>query len=247
MIIHASTAMEVLNAVSNLKEHSVVFCDVDDTLITPKSKTFRAPPYSQLIDWLKTLKDTAHVDYIDIISAWREQRRVILLDQNWPKIIKDIEKICPIYGLTKMDSGPFGRISSLEHWRYKELEGLGITFSPSPNITDIPSLYQGILMTGPYKKSEAITRYKEFVLTKNTKTIVMIDDRMESLDDISEFCDNKGFHFLGILFNGLQNFSDTVDPICANFQKNYLLIHKIWLEDDEVLDKIDRMAKNPKL
>ncbi len=238
MMTCASTAVSVLNHVKNLKGQAVVFCDVDDTLITPVSKTFRAPPYSQLIDWLKTLKNKAHTDYIDIISAWRQQRRVMLLDHDWPKIIQDIQTICPMYGLTKMDTGSFGRIVSLENWRYEELKKLGIVFSSSPTVMESPSLYQGILMTGPYKKSDAIERYKEFVLTKDTNTIVMIDDRQESLDDIAQFCDHKGFHFLGILFDGLKNFSTNIDPICANFQKNYLLTYKVWLEDDEILDKM---------
>ena len=53
-VIEASTISEFRETLFNLPEGTVIFVDVDDTLITPCSKTFRhSSPYRFLIDELK--------------------------------------------------------------------------------------------------------------------------------------------------------------------------------------------------
>lgn len=53
-IITAHTINEIRTALKNLPENTIIFVDVDDTLITPKSNMFRSDsPYRFLIDDLK--------------------------------------------------------------------------------------------------------------------------------------------------------------------------------------------------
>ncbi len=56
--IEAKTVQEVKIYLSALETRAVIFLDVDDTLITPISKVFRAKsPYRTLIDELKKERD----------------------------------------------------------------------------------------------------------------------------------------------------------------------------------------------
>jgi len=57
-----------------------IFLDVDDTIIIPKSKTFRAAPYNQMIDRIKDNKSN-YDNYEEIVSNWRLQRKVMLIDE----------------------------------------------------------------------------------------------------------------------------------------------------------------------
>lgn len=72
--------------------------------------------------------------YEQIVSNWRLQRKVMLLDNNWSNILKQLQDQYQVYGLTKMDIGKFGKIESMEEWRYQELKSLGISFSINDNL-----------------------------------------------------------------------------------------------------------------
>ena len=119
--------------------------------ITPISKTFRKLPYNKLIDDIKKDKNK-YKNYEEIISNWRLQRRVMLIDSDWSDILLALKKQYRVYGLTKMDTGKCGNIHSMEEWRYNELQSLGITFSddhtiPQGSINDA-SFYKGLFITG---------------------------------------------------------------------------------------------------
>ena len=49
-----------------------IFLDADDTIITSKSKTFKKPPYNQMIYRIKENKSN-YDNYEEIISNWRLQ------------------------------------------------------------------------------------------------------------------------------------------------------------------------------
>ncbi|MES2215105.1 MAG: hypothetical protein V4485_03690, partial [Pseudomonadota bacterium] len=54
----AHTATEVLEYVKDLPSDAVIFLDIDDTIITPKSKAFRAGAPHTIIDAIKKEKDS---------------------------------------------------------------------------------------------------------------------------------------------------------------------------------------------
>ncbi|CAK6514566.1 hypothetical protein [Rickettsia helvetica] len=53
--------------IKNAPADASIFLDVDDTLITPKSKTFKKPPYNQMIDRIKENKSN-YDNYEEIVS-----------------------------------------------------------------------------------------------------------------------------------------------------------------------------------
>ena len=241
--IEAKTAREFMNCLSDIPQNAIIFIDIDDTIITPVSKTFRKPPYNKLIDEIKKNKDK-YPNHVEIVSNWRLQRKVMLVDENWPLLLAQLKEKFSVYGLTKISIGEFGNIESMEKWRYQELKSLGIEF---PNRLNIPegtingaSFYKGLLMTGVNSKSQTILHYSQYL---KTNTMVLLDDREEYLEDVSQFCENHAIQFVGILFKGLEQFHDTPDPSIALFQKEYLIKYAEWLEDEEAISMIKQSKK----
>lgn len=236
--IKVKTAGEILSHIEDLQKDTVIFIDIDDTVITPASKTFRKPPYNKLIDDIKKHKDQ-YKNYAEILSNWRLQRKVMLVDKNWPDELAKMKNRFKVYGLTKMDSGSLGNIPSMERWRYNELRSLHIEFSES-NIADSyeagASFYKGIFMTGHNSKSATISYYLPYL--KEMKMLVMIDDRQEHLEDIEKFCTEHSIKFLGILFDGMANLDGEAGSAVAEFQKRYLIEHAEWLEDEEAKSRM---------
>lgn len=240
MITH--TVLEVQDALSRLKDGAVIFVDVDDTLITPQSKVFRTlSPYRFLIDDLK--KNRGQFSNFEmILSHWRLQRKTILVSEDWPVFINALKRTYPVYGLTKMESGTMGAIASMEKWRYEELAQKGIVFTPSYNGTTQETLvvgqpqgspalfYHGIFITGSFQKSDVL---HAFLKTQKPTQIVLIDDRLEHIQDGIQECRRHSLPFLGIFFKGMELLPGQPDPKVAEFQKQYLFEHAQWLEDEE--------------
>lgn len=237
--LEASSTSEIDLLLKNIKPDTVIFIDIDDTIITPLSTTFRAPPYNNLIDDIKKNKDL-YPNYEQILSTWRLERRIILLDQEWPAFINKTKQDFCVYGLTKMDTGKIGKIESLQDWRYKELYSYGIEFSklllPTPK-RETSLYYNGIFFTGSNSKSKTVELYLQDI--GDIKTLVLIDDRLEHLEDLRQFCTKNNIEFIGILFKGLESLEGIPNKQVYEIQKEYLVRDAKWLEDDEAIKKID--------
>jgi hypothetical protein len=244
-----NTATSVLNHLLSLPVGSIIFVDIDDTIITPLSNTFRAPPHNKMIDNIKNNKESYH-NYEEIISNWRLQRSVILVDETWPEIIEALKLQHKVYGLTKMDSGTIGNIPCMEEWRYNELKKLGIEFSDS-DVADVQYrntsiFYRGIFMTGTLSKSATVEKYKDFLGLESisAKQIVMIDDRLEWVQNVEEFAQRQNIGFIGILFDGIKNLSGEPDPKIADIQYRHLTEHSTWLEDADAAALLPIIAED---
>lgn len=246
--ITAYTLSEVQEALANLHEDAVIFVDVDDTLITPQSKMFRSTsPFRTLIDQIKQQRD--QIPKVEqILSHWRLQRKIMLVSDGWPLLIDTLKKSYPVYGLTRLETGKVGAIPSMEEWRYGELKGQAITFTPScPGITEgilvedsshpyPATFYKGIFITGSFNKSDVLSA---FLKTQHPSQIVLIDDRPEYLQDAIKECNHQSLPFLGILFKGVELIPGNPDPRIAEFQKEHLLEHAQWIEDEPAQQKTD--------
>lgn len=236
------TTDNIRDILSELQEDTIIFVDVDDTIITPQSKLFRwSSPYRYLIDDLKKNRDL-YPNYNDIISHWRSNRKTMLISDEWPNFLQNLQRRFKVYALTKMDSGQIGSIPSMEKWRHNELIGKGIHFTPHfQNVTEAQligddphknpaSFYEGIFITGAYPKSAIIQNY----LKENRPGhIVFIDDRPEYLQDVRQECQQHNIPFTGVHFKGMELLEGTPDSKVAEFQKHSLFEKCHWYEDEE--------------
>lgn len=242
--VKAHAAQEVYHHLQKLTGDRIVFLDVDDTLITPVSRSFRAihaGPVKNLIDEIKSSPEK-YPQFEDIISAWRLQRQIRLTDQAWPVVLKALKKQGPVYALTQMNTGPFGQIESMERWRHQELAHLDLLFSPSPGehrptapAKNYPAFYQGILMTGDKTKAETLQAFGAHL---KAPTFVMVDDRAHHLEDIGALCAKENKNFLGILYEEKLPLESPQDPKIYALQKTTLIEEKRWLEDEDALAEL---------
>lgn len=237
----ASSASKILKLIKNIPAEALIFLDVDDTIITPKSVTFRKPPYNQMIDRIKANKNN-YDNFEEIVSNWRLQRKVMLIDEEWAQVLNTLKNDYSVYALTQMNTGQFGNIDSVEDWRYKELKSLSIEFSDNEKLTifspakkDDAVFYKGIFITGNHSKSGTLAKFSKAL---QANFIVFVDNRKDHLKDVKEYCEKNKIGFLGILFDGLKNLSGEPDPKLAEFQEQYLIENAQWLEDTEACELI---------
>ena len=232
------SAQEVLEYMRFLPKDAIIFIDVDDTLITPISKTFHGTLSREMIDEIKEDK-LKYPNYAEIISNWRLQRKAMILDQDWPKVIREFRKEFRVYALTKLDSGHFGNIESMEKWRYSELKSFGLEFTSDLQEENIngASFYKGIFMTGPNSKGKTLQNFLEYL---SASMMVLVDDNVDYINDVASFCYDHSIDFIGILFRGLEQLKGRPDPRVVKIQREYLIKHAKWLEDDEAIKKIKK-------
>ncbi|XVN41837.1 MAG: DUF2608 domain-containing protein [Rickettsia endosymbiont of Argas persicus] len=232
----ASSASEILDLIKDIPDKALIFFDVDDTIITPKSVTFRKPPFNQMLDRIKANKSN-YDNFEEIVSNWRLQRKVMLIDEEWRQVLNILKKDYPVYALTQMNTGQFGNIPSMQKWRYEELKSLGIEFVDNEELAvyntakkDDATFYKGIFITGNHSKSGTLAKFSKDL---QASFIVFVDDREKHLEDVRDYCEKNKIGFLGILFDGLKNLSGEPNPKLAEFQERYLIENAEWLEDAE--------------
>ncbi len=200
----ASTVQQIKKNLSAFNcEKVLCLLDIDNTIITTKSD------FGKYIDELKRLNKAnsqyrAKID--NLICQWRIAREVILTDKSWPEFLKERTA----YGLTKMDTGTFSSIESMERWRYKELKTLSVEFTRTSPIDQVEynepktlnicdaTFFNGIFYTGNAKKGNIVAA----ILNRNKYDLVFFaDDRKSELADVEKACSKAKTPCLLIHFN----------------------------------------------
>lgn len=213
--------------------------DVDDTLITPQAMMFR--PSSPFCTFIDKLKKDAPPNLAETVSSWRLSRKIMLVEQEWPTIFEMLKnKGVTVIALTAMHTGTFGKISSMEHWRVNELKSIGLTFNPfAPDNIEIlidgeqpATLYQGILFTGSYLKSEVL---KSFIAKHGTPSkILFFDDRLPQIELLQELCKNMNIPYKGYHYQAVTKLPYKSSLDYGSIQTKSLLDNCQWLEDEDV-------------
>ena len=244
-IINAYNVSDLYEVFKDVPQDTFIFIDIDDTIITPVSHAFRTKsPYKTMIDELKA---SPHLfpNHERILSAWRLQRKVMLTDTSWPALLESLRRKYKTFALTKMESGHVGNISSMEEWRYTELQELNIFFTPE--LKDSAKIqeklfhknrsgifWKGIFITGSLKKSDVLEAIFSYHIPEK---VIFIDDREDQIEDVANACTRHAISFVGILYKGVSQIPGQTNHRLADFQKKYLLEKEIWLEDEEAQKK----------
>lgn len=169
-----------------------------------------------------------------------------------------------IIALTHFPSGKFGIIQSVEEWRFKMLESLGIVFTQTFN--GIPTgshvfkgkwtqriSYFGILFKksgifpspiGPVFHRGILIANKvnkgetlgAFLETTGLKPsrVVFYDDQEKNLKSIEDFCKERNIPFKGYLFKGAEKSRLPWDRELVLAQLKHLKKFNEWKNDDEI-------------
>ncbi len=235
---------------SHLTPNTIVLLDVDNTIIYPSDSFFAFnSEHNQFIDELKAFHN---IPTHDIVSSWRLQRQVSLMNVEWPVFLHNIHATnARVYGLTRMDTGTYGKMASVERWRASELRSMGLTFSAQPktekpeNLSSTlngPSFYDGIIFTGDFSKANSFQAFT----TKyniNIENIIFVDDREEHAIDLDNYGTEHGIPTLSIHWQYNKTIVATTCEKRARIQKDYLLNKQIWLSDAQA-EQIVQAQKN---
>ena len=199
---------------------------------------------SKYCTFLDTLKKEKPHNLSDILSSWRINRKTMLVEKKWPEILTNLIKNgVTVLALTQVNTGKFGKIASMEKWRADELTQLNLVFSPFAvdGIETIiahgepATLYKGILSTGSHTKVAVL----EAFITKYScpSKIVFIDDRLQQVEYLFEFCKSKNIPYQGIHYLGASQLPYDPDLDLGETQTQ-MILNQEWAEDEQINKKL---------
>ena len=201
--------------IKKINQDTLVIFDVDHVLIMPKDDyTRNRHPYRQIL-WREIVNRNSKQKIKMLQSIVTVSSKWCLMDPKILNILADLENnLIPSIALTSYGTGKLGIIESLEDLRIHELKSLGIDFvnlSPIKNKVlihelknehGIPMFKDGIIFTAELDKAiilDYILRNKNY----HPKKIIFIDDQLNNLKSIENFCTKSlikfcGFHYIAI-------------------------------------------------
>jgi len=236
---------------------TTIFCDIDDTVITPTDAWARwSSPYKEMLGELKKNK-AQYPNFADILSTWRLARAVQLVEPSWPEQLASWRsRSAGVYALTQVDAGRFGRIPSMEEWRYQEVSGLGCHFTDeypilgrerfnlinSPTTVVSGSFYKGIFMTNGPKNH----LFKAICEASRPQSVLFWDDRSDHLSAVGQVCDELGIDYIGVHYLGASLISGIPNPEVVALQKQRLFsVSPVWLDDTAAAQELEALKQGP--
>ncbi|MDG1436759.1 MAG: DUF2608 domain-containing protein [Rickettsiaceae bacterium] len=240
-----ATTMQEMSAW--VDKDTIVFIDIDDVLMIPKSLMFskNSNPYGSFVkNMVARGKKINH--YNVSVAKWYQQRQVKLVEKEWPDYIKELQaKGALVYGVCKMPL----QLVNIEEKRYFEATELGLLFNNKINNQGIfkikkenewfSSFNKGIIFTGPYSRSNTIFDFLKLIkkLPKKALFISSIEDDLKRLNKKLRVFDMDYFN---VQYLGARNLPGSPDPEIVKFQQKVLLNNGIWMEDDVAKDALDK-------
>ncbi|KJV91827.1 DUF2608 domain-containing protein [Rickettsia bellii] len=225
-----------------IDQNSLVLINIDNTIITPKSKFFRYNdnPY---VNFTKNLYSLAVNDSSvnNSIAQLMQQRQMMLVEKNWGDFINQMKKQgATVLGLQEITT-PCNLIENYEGWLYTLLYGLGINFTSKVNDKDVfrfdptdasaPIFYLGIIFTGNTNKVKSLIEFLKIIPKEPSKIIVFANNEQD-LKDMNSYLRNVDIEYYGIEYLGWQQLQGSPDLEVAKLQQSTLLNTGQWLEDD---------------
>jgi len=231
---------EAEKELNNVDANSLVLFDVDEVLIRP-ADALLTPSGGTFAGWEKVPKE----QFDDFLSIMIGATQYTLVDPDAPQVVADLKKRgVPTLGFTACRTGAFATIPSMENWRFKQLNQLGIDFSPSftkecsfPELVgenvNPPLCKKGILFCGDFyipKKSSKGLLLDAFLdrFKLHPSKVVFFDDDLKNLVAVEEILQKREIPYQGLL---LQKDFPALDEKIAELQLQTLLEKKKWISD----------------
>ncbi len=231
----------ITDLLQKINKSSLVVVNIDDTIIIPKSKMFNyGSPYRGIIEELKGAAryvSTAN----SIIARLLVQRKMSLVEQNWPNFINQLKNSGAIVlGITRTKP-EYKQIKDFEKLQYQQLINLGIKFTEQVNGKDIfkfdennknsSSFYRGIIVTYALDKAQEV---EELLNTINIpfNNIIVFDNNKSTLMNINNSLKTREIDYYGIEYLAATLVTEAAEKNVVEFQRQRLFTTGEWLEDD---------------
>jgi hypothetical protein len=234
-----SQAMDVLNS---LDSNSLVIFDVDDTLImSSDALANKFPWWFRVLSVLKFPGLLFSTHWEDAWSCMWQQALRFLIEPSIVPIIRSLQQRgIKTVALTSMESGGYGCIPSMPHWRYEMLKGMGIEFNSKFKNAEFkslpkyrgtyPVLFNGILCANQQDKGVVLDAFLSHAQFKPDK-IVSFDDSVDDLQAIGKVCHARSIPCILFEYQGIQQVSTQWDTPRALKQIELLVKERKWMSD----------------
>lgn len=231
-------------------KETIIFIDLDDTLMTPKSLMFsyNSNPYRIFIDNLITLGK--RVEYYNVaVAKWYQQRQIKLVEDAWPEYIQSLRsKGALVYGVCTMPL----HLINIEEKRYLEASGLKIIFTNKIHDKELLEIekkspwfsffYKGIIFTGQYSQSHTLMEFLR--ITEVPKKLVFITNNKYELEGLEESLRVFDMEYYNVLYLGVEEIEGKPEEEIVKFQQQKLIQNGVWLEDDAAKIALNRSKKD---
>jgi hypothetical protein len=164
---------------NQIEENSLIAFDLDNTLITSSSYYGSINWEDNLISKLKKEGLTQEEAHKQASNIWKQAQFEIkhkLIEKESSKLIKNWKKKSHIIGLT-------ARSFDIKELTFESLKTNKITFSSYID-HNLDRFHEGILFCANFLKSTLLTNFINQVLKTKPTKIIVVDDKIENLDDI---------------------------------------------------------------
>lgn len=252
LIVEVPNLDKFEKAVENIDQQTLVMFDVDDTLIIPKDLILQYSARYKMSEYAKEALEKAKVDSCkmygneDLHSEIFAKTEFEIVNPKVIGIINSLKKRnIKTIAFTKMHTGRYGVIPSLEDWRIEQLKKLKLDFSGSfsqfkelkllENIAAKPLFKQGVLCADNLDKGPALSLFLKRVGLKPSK-VIFIDDNLKFLQSVEEALKSLRIEFIGFHYTEVANRAVVINEDVAKFQLTHLFKTGEWLRDSEVLE-----------
>ncbi|AFC74040.1 DUF2608 domain-containing protein [Rickettsia montanensis] len=238
------------NLLPKIDADTLVLINIDNTIITPKSKLFRYQDNSY-INFTKHLyslaADNASVN--KTIAKLIVQRQMMLVESKWVDLINKMKQQgATVLGLQEI-TAPCNLIENYERWLYTLLYRLNINFTNKVNDKDVfrfnpsdaeaPIFYLGIIFTGNINRVKALIEFLK-IIPKQPKKIVIFANNKKDLENMDSYLSMVDIGYYGIEYLGWQMLPGSPDHQIAELQQSTFLNTGQWLEDDTAAKMLNK-------
>ncbi|MBS4171437.1 DUF2608 domain-containing protein [Neochlamydia sp. AcF95] len=222
--------------------HSIIFFDIDDTLINTTSILGNTPWWSYFVSKMATAnlsKEEARLEVNKIIQKIMLQVPMRLIDPSAAEIIKKLQQQGILtFALTARCLNP-DYMQEADLCAYKHLKSVGIDFSLNrlPKLIDSNSykcFSQGIIFTDYQDKGPFLKNFLNHHSLRPSK-VIFIDDSPRHMKSVESMVEAMGIPFCGFRYSQLDHFHKQFDPLLANIQLEAFLQNDRLLSDEEAL------------
>jgi hypothetical protein len=245
--VTAEDISSVIRVLSSIGKGTLVLFDCDDVLVTANIGVFARNPsstgsgrneFGRIIH--RELPDADSAKFLSMSQTVVGASPTRLLNSRMPGIVDDLQaKGIKCLVITAFPPTPApGMLHPLE-WRSGTLQNFGYKFSrswpgmPCTQLEGGPVFDRGIIYSGAIPKAQSLAAFLPHVKMTPSR-IVFIDDFLENLLRMKEYCKRNRIPFTGIHYT---EFSRAVNPITpsiarSEFQMMVLIKHEVWLPDE---------------
>lgn len=233
---------EIQEIVKKADKTTLILININDTIITPKSKMFR---YNHNIyrNFIEDLYGAAfyHAAAETAIANIWTQRQMMLVEPSWPSFISQLKATgAMVFGFVK--TSPACRlVEDFEEWQYSQLKQFAINFTSTINSKEIikfdaadsnsPSFHKGIIFTNSQSKVYSLREFLNITNIAPLK-IIIFENNQNELKSMNVFLNTMDIGYFAIAYNAAAQIIGSPKEQVGKFQIRTVTNTGKWLEDD---------------